>query len=941
MKTPVFVGATRALAELAAEQNNRLLLLDFPRGDKPAGALLLANKLLADEGLSRDFRFEIEVLSDDARIPLKKMMGKMVTISLVREDGTLRHFNGYVTEFRLIKTDGGFAYYGMVLEPWLAFTRLRTNSAVFQERTVIEITEASFKHYEQRDWRLALYNEYEPLSCAIQYEETDHNHLHRRWEELGLHYWYEHRADGHTLWIGDATQMAGPTEPGGNHDVADEIPFRHNTGSGEADGIHEWQAVRRMGSGSSTAGSFDYKNPKPQTLTRSSKNEQGAVPPYELYENSGDYAFASFDAGDKRAKRRMEEHDARGQFFEARGNDRTAQPGRSFRLGGHFSGGPRPVCHDEPAKPDISNREYLILSVTHEASNNYQTGSSAKSRYECSFTCMRKSIPWRPGRGFNSHAVVVPGVQTAIVVGPEGNDIYTDQFARVKVQFHWDRNGKNDAGSSAWIRVASVWAGGDQGFVAVPRIGQEVAVQWIGGNPDHPIIIGRVFNRDNLPPWKLSAQQALSGLRSRELSPGRGNAASGRSNHLILDDTHEQIQVQLKSDHQHSQLSLGYITRIDDNRGRTDARGEGWELRTDGHGVARAAKGILITTEARQAGRGHIKDMSETVRRLSAASETHELLAEIAKQNGAQDAADNQGDVAAALRLQVESVRGPAGSAGTFSELTAPHIIVASPAGIAATTGGDAHIASERHAAITTGKSLSLSAGSNLFATIRHTFRLFVQKAGMKLVAAAGDIDIQALSDGIKLLAKLEISQQANRITISAKEEIVINGGGSYAKFAAGAIELGTSGSFVAHAATHSLPAAKNIDMSLAMPPVSEVVGKARGSLHLGTHPTASGKTGAELPFKLYKDGAVIEQGKLDLQGNAMFKHELDSSSQYKVELANGQSFAIEAGTDEAQHEINAGVGFHGFSNPGGSLSKDHSSIDEDRILSDPTTDRS
>jgi type VI secretion system secreted protein VgrG len=315
-----------------------------------------------------------------------------------------------------------------------------------------------------------------------------------------------------------------------------------------------------------------------------------------------------------------------------------------------------------------------------------------------------------------------------------------------------------------------------------------------------------------MPPWSLPGQASLSGLRSREL----GGAARG--NHLILDDTKEKIQAQLKSDHLCSQLSLGHITRIEDNAGRKDARGEGFELRSDGHGVARAAKGILITTEARQAARGPIKDMGETAHRLATAGDQHQLLAEIAQKNGAQEAGDNQGDVAALLKSQNDAIAGATTSGGSgFPELAKPHLVLASAAGIATTAAGDTHIASDRHAAITTGKSLSLAAGKNLFASIRQTFRLFLQKAGMRLIAAGGDIDVQALSDSIKLLAKLEITQTANRITISAKEEIIINGGGSYAKFAAGLIELGTSGAFVAHAAAHSLPAAKSISVGAAM----------------------------------------------------------------------------------------------------------------------------
>jgi type VI secretion system secreted protein VgrG len=938
MKRPVFVGATRELAALSEEQNNRLLRLDFPRGGKPAGAIMLANKLVADEAMSRDFRFEVEVLSDDARIPLKDMIGKMATVSLVREDGTLRHFNGYITEFRLIKADGGYAYYGMVLEPWLAFARLRKNSAIFQGRTVIEITEEIFKQYEERDWKQAIYHEYGPLACAIQYEETDHNHLHRRWEELGLHYWYEHRADGHTLWIGDMTQLAGPIEPGGNTEVPDEIPFRRNAGSGEADGIHEWQAVRRVASGSTTVGSFDYKRPLPLAETRGTRNQQPVVQPFEAYENTGGYAFATFGDGYKLAARRMEERDARAQFFEAHGNDRTVQPGRSFRLGGHFSGAPRPVRRHEPAKPDIDQRLYLILYATHKASNNYQAGRSAESQYECAFTCVRADIPWRPGRGFNSKPVVIAGVQTAIVVGPAGKNIYTDDFGRVKVQFHWDRQGKKDEASSAWVRVASVWAGNQLGFMALPRIGQEVAIQWVAGNPDHPLIIGRVFNRDNRPPWQLGDQQALSGLRSRELAPGDGNKASGRSNHLILDDTHGQIQVQLKSDHQHSQLSLGYITRIEDNRGRTDARGEGWELRTDGHGVARAAKGMLITTEAKQAAQGPVKDMDETSHRLALAAEQHDLLAQIAQKNGAQEAGSNQGDVAAVLQAQDKAITGAASGNGGFPGLAKPHLVLASPAGIATTTAGDTHIASDRHTAITTGKDLSFATGMSLFASIRHAFRLFVQKAGIKMVAATGDIDVQALSDNIKLLAKLEISHTANRITISAKEEVVINGGGSYAKISAGGIELGTNGTFVAHASSHSLVDAKNMEMAIKMPPTSDVSAKGHAVLHVGSHAEAAGKTSAGLPYKLFKEGGLVEQGQVDDKGNIQFAHDLDAKATYKVELPTGQVFEIAPTAYAEQHEINAGVGYHGYENPGGFLSEEAVSLHQDRIDSNPLT---
>lgn len=930
MSGTLVVAAGAALSAFSgASQHNRLMRLDFPFQDAPH-ATLLPNTLQAHEEISRGFRFEVEVLSDDARIPLKMMMARMVTVSLVREDGSLRYFNGYVTEFRFLRTDGGFAFYCMVLEPWLAFTRLRKDSVSFHGKSVREITEETLKHYRQADWHMHTFEDDPRLTVANQHNETDFNHLHRRWEARGLHYWYEHRVDGHTLMLSDQSLLAEPIDAT-RHDDADVIPFCNKSGSQEGDGIREWTPVRRLGSGQTTLSSFDYKNPVAQRASFDSSNQQGDFFPYEVHENTGSYGFRTRIDGEKLAQQRMVEQDKDTQYFEAAGNDRTVQPGRVFKLGGHFSAEPRSVEYDPEPRRGIGNRDYLIVMVDHEASNNYQAGPTASSRYENRFTCNRKDIRWRPGPNYNSEPCANPGIQTATVVGPAGSEIHTDGFGRVKLQFHWDRLGKYDENSSPWIRVMAPAAGGQFGQIRLPRVDEEVVVVYPDGNIDHPLILGAVYNATHMPPWKLPGQAALAGLRSRELGGG------ARSNHLILDDTKEKIQAQLKSDHLCSQLSLGHITRIEDTAGRKDARGEGWELRTDGHGVARAAQGMLITTEARQAARGPLKDMGETAHRLATAGDQHQLLAEIAQKNGAQEAGDNQGAVAAVLATQNEAIAGAAANGGSgFPELAKPHLVLASSAGIAMTTAGDTHIASDRHAAITTGKNLSLAAGTNVFVSIRQAFRLFVQKAGMKMVAAGGDIDMQALSDSIKLLAKLEISQTANRITISAKEEVIINGGGSYARFSAGGIEHGTNGTFVAHAANHSFVNAKNMAMAINMPPVSDVLARRRGALHLGSHAEAAGRTSAGLPYKLFKDGALIEQGQVDAKGNLNFAHELDSKANYKVELPTGQSFDIAPSAYSEQHEINAGVGYHGYENPGGLVTENDVSLHQDRIDANP-----
>lgn len=686
-----------------------------------------------------------------------------------------------------------------------------------------------------------------------------------------------------------------------------------------------------MGSGSVTLASFDYKRASlTQQAAGHSRNRQGEVARHELYEDTGAYGFQDSREGEMRALRRMEEHDKLTQYFEASGNDRSTQVNRSFKLTGHFSATPKQAGPGELQRPSIDAREYLILSVEHVATNNYQAGPGARSHYENSFVCICQSVRWRPGRHYNSQPCPVPAVLTALVVGPPGEEIHTDGLGRVKVQFHWDRLGKRDHTSSAWVRVAMPIAGNCFGQSGLPRVEQEVVVVFLDGNIDRPIVIGLAYNSGHLPPWNLPGQLALSGLRSRELQPGQ------RSNHLVLDDTAGKIQVQLRSDHQHSQLSLGHITRIEDTAGRKDARGEGFELRTDGHGVARAAQGLLLTTEARGNAQSHIKDMGETLQRLNAAQHQHDELAKLAQQHDAKDGQGKQADVAATLKTQNQTIKGTAGGKGSFPELAAPHLVLASPAGIETTTAGSTHLASDQHTAITTGKNFSLASGDSVFASVRQAFRLFVHKAGMKMIAAAGDIELQALTDSINVLAKLNITHSANRITISAKEEVVINGGGSYAKFSAGGIEQGTNGNFVAHAAKHSLPGPKNMAVATAMPPPAKLEGK--GAFHLDSHPTASGRANAGLPFKLYKDEAVVEEGAVDDDGNMIFEHDLDAGSQYAVELANGQRYVIEADPQTELDRISAGMGYHGYGSAGPSASEANASLEQDRLLANPLT---
>jgi type VI secretion system secreted protein VgrG len=876
----IAAGAARS-AFSGASQHNRLMRLDFPLNDGPP-AILLPNKLVAHEEVSRSFRFDVEVLSDDARIPLKMLMGRMVTISLVREDGSLRYFNGYITEFRFLRSDGGFAFYRMMLEPWLAFARLRKACVSFHNKNVREITEETLRHYRPADWHLYPIDE-SKLTVANQYNETDYNHLHRRWEALGLHYWYEHRFDGHKLMISDNSFLAAPID-----EEMVVISFHNEGGSREDDGIHEWTAIRRLGSGRTTLATFDYKNPRAQRVEAPSVNEQGDFFPYEVYEDTGSYGFRLHADGEQLAARRMDEADKDTQYFEAKGNERFVLPGRRFKLGGHFSAEPRSREYDAEPRSRIENRYYLILSADHEVSNNYLAGAGALSRYENRFTCIRQEIRWRPGRNFNSEPATYTGLHTAIVVGPAGADIHTDGYGRVKLQFHWDRLGDYDEKSSAWIRMTPPAAGDQFGQIRLPRVGEEVAVVYANGNIDHPLILGALYNQTHMPPWSLPEQQSLAGLRSRELG------GVTRGNHLVLDDTPDKIQAQLKSDHQCSQLSLGHITRIEDNAGRKDARGEGWELRTDGHGVARAAKGLLITTEARQAGRGPIKDMGETANRLDAAHKLHDDQATAALQGLAQESGQ-QHDVADSLKAQNDAMRG---TGEKFPELSEPHLILASPAGIETTSAQSTHIASAEYTALTAGRSLSIATGDSLFASIKQTFRLFVHKAGMKLVAAAGKITVQAHDDDIQVIANkvLSLISQTDWIDLKGKKGVRLHGPECMVEIT-DRMQVFAPKPALFHGNLETLapqnrpqPSTEH-KITIAEPKTPE--DPKQLLFMLQTHPESE-RPFANVPYTLYKNGSQIDEGITDDLGRIAIEH-TGGTPGYTVELANGEKFDLKA----------------------------------------------
>jgi type VI secretion system secreted protein VgrG len=519
-------NALRSLQELLIDrQHARILRLKFPHDDGPASELLV-NKLEADEGLSRDFEFTVELLSNDAALDLKDLQGKLLSVELVRQDGEIRYFTGYVFSFRFVKTDGNVAFYEASLGPWLKYLDLRKNCFLFHDATLYDQTRRIFSDYQAHpDWVYRGHGDDLAMTEACQFNESDYNYLSRRWEAAGWHYTYEHTAKGHKLILSDDSTCAEPIDG-----VA--IELQRHTGAQEENSIREWSARRHIMPTSVALSSFDFKSPISRHVDVPTRHVQGLVLRKESHGYAGAYGFKNRRDGERLAALRMEELEHAGKLFEGKGNNRNVVPGRWFRLTGRLYGG------------NNEDREFLIISVHHSASNNYHVNDASPPRYENRISCIRKVIPWRPGPGFNSTEPKIYGLQTAIVVGPKGEEIHTDEYGRVKVQFHWDREGQFDERSSAWLRVATAWAGSNFGMTSIPRIGAEVIVQFLDGNPDRGLITGMVPNAHNMPPWPLPANKTQSGILSRSTPKG----SYGNANALRFEDMKGKEQLWLHAE---------------------------------------------------------------------------------------------------------------------------------------------------------------------------------------------------------------------------------------------------------------------------------------------------------------------------------------------------------------------------------------------------------
>jgi len=459
---------------------------------------LLFRTMEGVEELGRPFLYELELLSPYNDLSLDAVLGHDACVELDLPYGGVRYFHGYCTRFALTGERGGYVTYGMELRPWLWFLTRTADCRIFQNKTVPEILAEIFREHGFSDFKNTLSRTYRTWEYCVQYRETDFDFVSRLMEQEGIYYFFAHEAGKHTLVLADSY---------GAHDSFDgyaRIPYYPpSVDTMRDEHIYEWLVDKSVQPGKVVLRAYDFRKPKANLEVNLAVSRDHAQADHEIYDFPGEHLERN--EGDAYVRARMEELDA--QHERVRG---TATA-RGIRAGALFS------LTEFPRKDQ--NREYLVVSSRQSILlDAYESSEGEGLQYSCSFEAMDSRTPYRAPRVTPKPSV--KGPQTAVVVGKAGEEIWTDEYGRVKVQFHWDRYGKADENSSCWVRVAQVWAGGNWGAMFIPRIGQEVIVDFIEGDPDRPIVTGRVYNADNMPPYGLPDEKTKSTLKSRSSKGG-------------------------------------------------------------------------------------------------------------------------------------------------------------------------------------------------------------------------------------------------------------------------------------------------------------------------------------------------------------------------------------------------------------------------------------
>jgi type VI secretion system secreted protein VgrG len=475
----------------------RLLTVSTPLdGDAPAFTLVEAR---GREELSRPFSFRLELVAENSvSVAPADLVGKAVGWTVNYPNDVARQFHGVVKSLSAGEFVGRTRrVYRAEVVPWLWFLTRTADCKIFQNKTTPQIVEAVFAAFGFSSgdaYRLNLQGTYPARDYCVQYRETAFDFVSRLLEEEGIFYFFEYAAGKHTLVLADSTSAYADCDP---HSAPEYRPELEN-----AEAVSAWQRRHEFRSGKYAHTDYNFTTPSTSLLASTETTAPVAdFKKYELFDYPGRYGVTG--DGTALAKVRIEEVEAGYDTATGTGRCNSFRPGGKFTLTGHLT----------------DTDPFVLVAVEHLATEPMTAGvRGGGGEYENTFTAIPASVPFRPER--TTPRPRIHGLQPAVVVGPENSEIYTDEYGRVKVQFYWDRYGQKDANSSCWLRVTELWAGQQWGMIFTPRVGQEVLVEFLEGDPDRPVATGRVYNAEQMPPYALTANMTQSGIKTRSTTQG-------------------------------------------------------------------------------------------------------------------------------------------------------------------------------------------------------------------------------------------------------------------------------------------------------------------------------------------------------------------------------------------------------------------------------------
>ncbi|KNZ35403.1 type VI secretion system protein [Acinetobacter baumannii] len=829
---------------------HRSVYLQF--SDASLNSQVFLQRIDGQHYLNQGMTAELICLSTNAHIPLKTFIGVQVAVDQVTDRGSFFRTTGIITGASQGQSDGALTLYKLAISDPTYLWHKRRNSRVFMNKSVKEISEILFQEWQGKSPLFAssltldlsgLKQTYDVRPFVMQLNESDYDFLTRLWRSEGIS-WLIDEAE---LTVASNMDNIQPQklrliDDNNQYQALTRRAIRYHRSSAteQFDSMTSLMADRSLQPTSifvqrwqpdvlqqtDGAGSVQSKHQHSTNYDNQSLSLEEAwhfSPAWMQDLNGEDGATSASNQQLEKFNQNLSAYyDAQSKQFIAKTTVRDTQVGYWFELNEH----------PEIDQHESTDKEFLIIGKNYYNQNNLpkdlnqqiQTlvqqsdwqASNTDERQANQLILQRRYIPTTPAYNPQTHSPVAHP-QRAKVVGPEGEEIYVDEWGRIKVRFLFTRSDdhSHDGGAgtnnndtdSAWIDVLTPWAGEGYGARFLPRIGEIVVINFFNGDIDRPFVMGRVHEAQRHPTkfdnkGKLPDTKKLSGIRSKEVS-------GGGFGQLRFDDTPGQISTQLQSSHGASQLNLGKLSHPKD-KAESEDRGEGFELRTDQWGALRAGQGLLVSTHKQDNAKGDHLDAEVAKKQLEGSQTNSKALSDIAKNQKTDEieSIEQLKDFASQIQQQI-------------AKFEKALLLLSSPDGIALSSSEDIHISADAQINQIAGDSINISTQKNVIAHAQNRLSLFAAQSGLKAVAAQGKVEIQAQSDALDVLANkgITISSTEDCIEISSPKEIVITGASSQITLNGSGIFPKTGGKFQVNAGQHVFQGGASASVQSSLPP--------------------------------------------------------------------------------------------------------------------------